>query len=90
MASFLLIFSDEQEVVMNEFRKIKDPQSHGAHSGTRSGISDYNDGANVTDQLGNDDQNPNFGVFDSGLEDDDTDVPSNAVKKLSLREHCLE
>ena len=59
----------------------KDPQRHGAHSGTRSGISDYNDGANVTDQLGNDDQHQNFGAFDSGMdneeEEDDEDNKSD-------------
>ena len=47
----------------------RETQTHGAHSGTRKGNSDYNDGANVTDQLGNDDQNFNFGAFDSGSSD---------------------
>lgn len=28
-------------------------QNHGAHSGSRSGISDYNDGANVSHYQGN-------------------------------------
>lgn len=49
--------------------KSNDTQSHGAHSGTRKGASDYNDGANVTDQLGNDEQNHNFGTFESGGDD---------------------
>jgi hypothetical protein len=30
-------------------------QNHGAHAGTRIGLSDYNDGANTTHYLGNDD-----------------------------------
>lgn len=42
------------------------PQHHGAHSGIRKGLSDYNDGANVTDQLGNDDEIGQFGIFESG------------------------
>lgn len=49
---------------------IKKAQNAGAHSGTRSGGSDYNDGANVTDYLGNDDQDPEVGKFDSGKPDD--------------------
>lgn len=44
----------------------QDTQNHGAHAGARKGLSDYNDGANVTDWLGNDDQNSNFGCFHSG------------------------
>lgn len=45
---------------------IKEAQNAGAHSGIRTGGSDYNDGANVTDYLGNDDQDPEVGKFDSG------------------------
>lgn len=43
------------------------PEFHGAHSTVRKGQADYTDGANVTDQLGNDDQDIHFGSFDSGL-----------------------
>lgn len=43
-------------------------QTHGAHSGSRRGLSDYNDGANVTDWLGNDDQG-DVGYFCSGAEE---------------------
>lgn len=43
------------------------PKKHRiAHSTIRRHLNDYNDGANVTDQLGNDDQNENFGTFYSG------------------------
>lgn len=42
-----------------------------AHSTIRRDLSDYNDGANVTDQLGNDDQNENFGTFYSGPEEEE-------------------
>jgi hypothetical protein len=42
------------------------PKERIAHSTVRKNLSDYNDGANVTDQLGNDEQNENFGTFYSG------------------------
>ncbi len=47
-------------------------QNHGAHAGSRKGISDYNDGGNVTDQLGNDDQVTDFGAFHSGPESNES------------------
>lgn len=34
-------------------------QHHGAHSNSRSGLSDYNDGSIFTHYLGNDDQEKN-------------------------------
>lgn len=42
-----------------------------AHSTIRRYLSDYNDGANVTNRLGNDDQNENFGTFYSGPPESD-------------------
>lgn len=42
-----------------------------AHSTIRRHLSDYTDGANVTNRLGNDDQNENFGTFYSGPPEDE-------------------
>jgi hypothetical protein len=47
------------------------PKQRIAHSTIRKNLSDYNDGANVTDQLGNDEQNENFGTFYSGSPETD-------------------
>lgn len=59
---------EKSKAIETDDTKSSYPESHGAHSGFRTGISDYNDGANVTDYLGNDDQNQNFGTFDSGVQ----------------------
>lgn len=48
----------------------ENPQTAGSHAGVRSNSSEYHDGANVTDQLGNDEQNQNFGAFESGFDDE--------------------
>lgn len=58
---------------------MSNPQSSGSHAGVRSNSSEYHDGANVTDQLGNDDQNQNFGTFDS---DHDEMLSENEDKEI--------
>lgn len=63
-----------------------DPQNHGAHSTVRRGISDYNDGANVTDYLGNDDQNPHHATFDSGTEFQEGDLSGEVAYGNDLAE----
>ncbi len=52
----------------------KRTEHHGAHSQSRSDISDYNDGANITDWNGSGDQNPHYGTFESGAAQNDADV----------------
>ena len=42
-----------------------------AHSTIRRHLSDYTDGANVTNRLGNDNYNENFGTFYSGPPEDE-------------------
>lgn len=64
---------------MNEPTQNKEPQSHGAHSAFKRGISDYNDGANVTDQLGNDDQETDVGIFESGAVPSDSEAGHEAL-----------
>jgi hypothetical protein len=44
--------AEDQQIPSHELNR--DPELHGAHSGTRHGITDYNDGGNVTHYGGND------------------------------------